>query len=179
MRNGDWMGGGMGDAVAPPAAVVLDALGIAYKLLRYIPDPDDQSAGSMAEILAADPGMIFKTLVLKGDKTGCFVCVLPGDAAMDRKKVLAVSGNGHWSMVPSEQLPEVTGYVRGGCSPLGMKTHFPTFIDSSVDRYPEIIVNAGRQGYLLVLPPVSLVRTCQARVVDLTVSWPVPTPGNF
>lgn len=177
MRNGCGPDG-MGDALAPPAAAVLDSLGIAYKLLRYTPDPIDQSARRMAEILAADPGMIFKTLVLKGDKTGCFVCVLPGDAAMDRKKVLAVSGNGHWSMVPSERLPEVTGYVRGGCSPLGMKEHFPTYIDSSMDRHPEIIVNAGRQGYLLMLPPVSLVRACRAQVADLTVRQPAPAPGN-
>lgn len=101
------------------AARLLDRAGIAYELNTYPVDENDLSAIHVAESLGVDAGALYKTLVLRGDRTGIFVCVVPGDAEVDLKKAARASGNKKADLVPVKELLPLTGYVRGGCSPIG------------------------------------------------------------
>lgn len=150
------------------AARILDKLGIAYRLVSYAVDEDDLSAVHLAEQLGEDPGRIFKTLVLRGDKTGPVVCVVPGDKELDPKKAAKASGNKSCSMLPLKELRAVTGYVRGGCSPLGMKKRFPTYVHDSALGRAEIYVSAGQRGLQLALAPGDLIAAAGAAAADLT-----------
>ena len=100
------------------AARLLDRAGIAYELNTYPVDENDLSAIHVAESLGVDAGALYKTLVLRGDRTGIFVCVVPGDAEVDLKKAARASGNKKADLVPVKELLPLTGYVRGGCSPM-------------------------------------------------------------
>lgn len=150
------------------AARLLDREKIAYRLVPYEVDEADLSADHLARQLGLDVNQVFKTLVLKGDKTGYFVCVVPGGKELDLKKAAAASGNKSCAMIPMKDLPAVTGYIRGGCSPLAMKKRFPTLIDDSAARYPEIHVSAGVRGLQIVLAPADLVRAAGAKTAALT-----------
>lgn len=152
------------------AARVLDKEKILYRMQAYEVDENDLSAAHLAAQLGEDPAKIFKTLVLKGDKTGYLVCVVPGDAELDLKKAARLSGNKSCAMIPVKDLQNVTGYIRGGCSPLAMKKRFPTFIDESVELWPEVYVSAGLRGVQLVVPPDGLVRAAGAVVGDLVMA---------
>ena len=152
------------------AARMLDKAGIAYKLTSYEVDESDLGAEHLAKQLGVDSDRIFKTLVLKGDRIGYFVCVVPGGKELDLKKAAAVSGNKSCAMIPMKELQAVTGYVRGGCSPIGMKKHFPTFVDESVDLHAEIYVSAGLRGVQLLLAPADLVRVAEAKVAALALA---------
>src|SRR5512133_2341326 len=110
------------------AARILDRQGIKYELLAYEVDESDLSAVYVAEKLGQDPDQVFKTLVLKGDRTGVFVCIIPGAEELDLKKAAPLSGNKKVELVPMKDILELTGYIRGGCSPVGMKRNYPTFI---------------------------------------------------
>ena len=107
-------------------ARLLDKAKIAYQLVPYEVDENDLSATHVAEQLGEDIAQVFKTLILHGDKSGYFVCVIPGADEVDLKKAAKVSGNKKCEMIPVKELLPLTGYIRGGCSPLGMKKHFPT-----------------------------------------------------
>lgn len=111
------------------AARLLDAKSINYELAEYEVNENDLSAVSLAKKIGQDVEQIFKTLVLRGDKTGVFVCVVPGDTEVDLKKAAKVSGNKNCAMVHQKELLGLTGYIRGGCSPLGMKKPYPIYID--------------------------------------------------
>ena len=116
------------------AARLLDAAGIGYELIPYEFSEDDLSAGKVAASLGEDVERVFKTLVLRGDRNGVFVCVIPGDFEVDLKLAASISGNKSCAMVHVKELLGLTGYIRGGCSPIGMKKAYPTFIQATPAR---------------------------------------------
>lgn len=150
------------------ALSLLDEMGIRYSVIRYKHE-DDHSAIRLSELIGTDPEITFKTLVLKGDKSGYFVCVVPGHATMDMKKVLRLTGNRKCSMLRSERITEVTGYVQGGCSPLCMRQPYPTYLDQSAAGHPDIVVSAGELGCVIRIAAGDLIAGCgpEARMADI------------
>ena len=149
------------------AARLLDRAGIAYELNTYPVDENDLSAIHVAESLGVDAGALYKTLVLRGDRTGIFVCVVPGDAEVDLKKAARASGNKKADLVPVKELLPLTGYVRGGCSPVGMKKRYRTLIDETCVLWDTIFISGGKRGYQLELAPDALVAFCGATVAPI------------
>ncbi len=149
------------------AARLLDKAGIAYELVAYEVDEEDLSATHVAAQLGEDIGQVFKTLVLRGDRTGIFVCVVPGDEEVNLKLAAKVSGNKSAEMLHVKELLPTTGYIRGGCSPVGMKKQFPTYIHSTCMDYDAIYVSAGVRGMQLKVAPGDLVAYTRATVADL------------
>lgn len=138
-------------------ARLLDAAGISYSLIPYDYTEDDLSAEHVAESLGEDIGQVFKTLVLKGDRTGEFVCVIPGDMEVDLKTAAKISGNKNCEMLHMKDLLPTTGYIRGGCSPIGMKKPFPTYIHESALLYDYIYISAGKRGLQVKINPQDLI----------------------
>ncbi len=149
------------------AARLLDKARIAYELIPYEVDESDLSATHVAQQLNEPVEQVFKTLVLKGDKIGYFVCIIPGAEELDLKKAAKVSGNKSCHMIPMKELLPTTGYIRGACSPFGMKKHFPTFIHRSCLDYARIYVSAGQRGFQIHLAPADLIKEARAEVADL------------
>lgn len=149
------------------AARLLDQAKISYELIPYEVDENDFSAPHVAESLGEDIAQVFKTLVLQGDRTGYFVCVIPGDATVDLKLAAKVSGNKKCEMIPMKQLLPLTGYIRGGCSPIGMKKHFPTYIHHTCNDFSYIFVSAAVRGLQVKIAPSDLLRIAQAEVAVL------------
>lgn len=139
------------------AARLLDKAGIPYRLIPYEFDENDLAARHVADSLGQDIARVFKTLVLHGDRTGYLVCVVPGDAEVDLKSLAKVSGNKKVEMIPMKDLLGVTGYIRGGCSPIGMKKRFPTYFHSTVADFDSIYVSAGVRGLQLEIAPADLI----------------------
>ena len=139
------------------AARLLDKAKIRYELISYEVDENDLSAVHVAGQLGEPVERVFKTLVLKGDKTGYFVCIIPGAEELDLKKAARISGNKSCEMIPLKELLPVTGYIRGACSPVGMKKHFPTYIHDSCRDFDRIYVSAGKRGLQLFLDPQDLI----------------------
>lgn len=149
------------------AARLLDKAKIAYDLIPYEVDESDLSAIHVADQLNEPVEQVFKTLVLKGDKTGYFVCVIPGAEELDLKKAAKISGNKSCDMIPMKELLPVTGYIRGACSPIGMKKHFPTYIHTTCTDYPRIYISAGLRGLQIHIAPDDLIKEVRAEKVDL------------
>ena len=149
------------------AARLLDKAKIAYNLIPYEFDENDLAAQHVADSLGQDIAKVFKTLVLHGDKTGYVVCVIPGDKEVDLKALAKVSGNKKVEMIPMKDLLSVTGYIRGGCSPIGMKKRFPTYFHSTVTDQDVIYVSAGVRGLQIEIAPQSLISFVQATVADV------------
>ena len=135
---------------------MLDKAGIAYDVREYTVDEQDLSGSHAADMLGVDHGSVFKTLVLKGEKKGYFVCCIPVDEELDLKKTAKLTGDKKVEMISVKDLQSVTGYIRGGCSPVGMKKRFPTWIDASAENYSEIVVSAGVRGQQIVIAPGKL-----------------------
>lgn len=149
------------------AARLLDKAKIAYDLIPYEFDENDLAAQHVADSLGQDIAKVFKTLVLHGDKTGYIVCVIPGDKEVDLKGLAKVSRNKKVEMIPMKDLLSVTGYIRGGCSPIGMKKRFPTFFHSSATEHDIIYVSAGVRGLQVEINPKDLISYVQATVADV------------
>ncbi|MBP3419648.1 MAG: Cys-tRNA(Pro) deacylase [Marinifilaceae bacterium] len=149
------------------AARLLDKAKIVYVLVPYVVDEEDLSATHIADQLSEPIEQVFKTLVLKGDKTGYFVCVIPGDQEVDLKKAAKVSGNKSCDLIPMKELLPLTGYIRGGCSPVGMKKLFPTYFHATCQAFDYIYVSAGVRGLQLKLNPVELVKVVRGVVTEL------------
>jgi len=149
------------------AARLLDAKSIDYELAEYEVDENDLTAPTLAKKLGQDVEQIFKTLVLRGDKTSVFVCVVPGNAEVDLKKAAKVSGNKNCAMVLQKELLGLTGYIRGGCSPLGMKKPYPIYIHETCQLFDQIYISAGQRGLQLKLNPEDLIRMTDAEVCDV------------
>lgn len=149
------------------AARLLDRAKIAYDLVPYTVDEDNLAATHVAEELGEDIATVFKTLVLRGDRAGLFVCVIPGDKEVDLKAAARVSGNKKADLIPMKELLPTTGYVRGGCSPIGMKRPLPTFIHSTCLDHERIYISAGVRGLQIAIAPADLVAYVGATVVDL------------
>ena len=149
------------------AARLLDRAKIAYELIPYRVDEEHLAATHVAEQLGEDIACVFKTLVLKGDRTGYFVCVVPGDHEVDLKAAAKVSGNKKVDLIPMKELLPVTGYIRGGCSPIGMKKAFPTYIHASASEHPFIYISAGVRGLHLKLAPADLAAYVRAAFAEI------------
>lgn len=149
------------------AARLLDRAKIKYELIPYEVDESDLSAVHVAEQLGEDVNQVFKTLVLKGDKMGFFVCIIPGDREVDLKMAAKASGNKSCQMIPMKDLLGITGYIRGACSPIGMKKKLPTFIHTSCTDFDLIYVSGGQRGLQLQLSPQDLIREVEANVTPL------------
>ncbi len=152
------------------AARLLDRLGIDYELLEYRVDEQDLSAEHVAQELDLPAEQVFKTIVLRGDKTGVFVCCIPGNGELDLKGAARVTGNKKVELVPLKEILALTGYVRGGCSPLAMKKQYPTFLDSRALDFDFIVVSAGVRGLQLKLAPHDLAAASRAKVGDVIIS---------
>ncbi|WP_295940100.1 Cys-tRNA(Pro) deacylase [uncultured Alistipes sp.] len=149
------------------AARLLDRAKVVYDLVPYEVDEEHLTAAQVADQLGEEVGSVFKTLILKGDRTGYFVCVLPGDHDVDLKAAARVSGNKKADLIPMKDLLAVTGYIRGGCSPVGMKKQFPTYIHSSAADRPFIYISAGVRGLQIKIDPVALIDFVGATVADV------------
>lgn len=148
-------------------ARLLEHDNIKYELVTYEVDESDLSASHVAESLGENVEQVFKTIVLHGDKNGYFVCVVPGDSEIDLKKAANVSGNKKCSPLPLKELLPTTGYIRGGCSPIGMKKQFPTYINASACNFDEIYVSAGVRGLQIKISPHDLANASKASFADL------------
>ena len=158
----------MGEKVSKTnAARLLDRAKIHYELIPYRVDEDDLAAVHVAEQLGEPIERVFKTLVLRGDRTGVLICVVPGDAEVDLKAAARASGNKSVEMLHMKELLPTTGYIRGGCSPIGMKKAFPTFVDSAAQHLERVSVSAGVRGCQVILAVDALVACTKAKFADL------------
>lgn len=151
------------------AARLLDKAKIAYELIPYEVDENDLSAVHVAEQLDEPIEVVFKTLVLRGNNTGIFICVIPGNDEVDLKKAAKASGNKNCDMIHMKEVLPITGYIRGGCSPLGMKKNFPTYIHQTCLNYPFIYVSAGVRGLQIKVNPNELIKLINSETADLVI----------
>lgn len=150
------------------AARLLEKAGVAFELIPYEFDPDDLAAQHVADALGEDINRVFKTLVLHGDKAGQhFVCVVPGNAEVDMKKAARAAGVKKADLIAMKELLPLTGYIRGGCSPVGMKKPLPTFFHLTATDFDRIYVSAGRRGLQLAINPQDLINYVGATCTDL------------
>ena len=149
------------------AARLLDKARIEYNLIPYEFDENDLAAQHVADSLGQDIACVFKTLVLHGDRTGHIVCVVPGNMEVNLKSLAKVSGNKKVEMIAMKDLLAVTGYIRGGCSPIGMKKRFPTFFHTTATDHDVIYVSAGVRGLQLQIAPADLISFVQGVVAPV------------
>lgn len=148
---------------------LLEAAKIPYDLLEYEVDESDLSGESVARKTGKDHSQVFKTLVFFGEKNGYGVCCIPACDELDLKKTAKAFGEKKVEMIPVRDLLKVTGYIRGGCSPIGMKKQFPTVIDETACLFDKIYVSAGVRGAMLGIEPDKLADFVGAKTVDVTV----------
>lgn len=149
------------------AARLLDRARIPYGLIQYEVDENDLAAQHVADSLGQPIEQVFKTLVLHGDRSGHVVCVVPGNSEVDLKALAKASGNKKVEMIAMKDLLSVTGYIRGGCSPIGMKKRFPTFFHSTAVDFDVIYVSAGVRGLQIAIAPDKLIRFVGGVVADV------------
>ena len=147
---------------------LLSAAGINYTVREYPVDESDLSAVHAAEFLGLPAEQVFKTLVLQGVSGAYFVCCIPAAAEMDMKKAARVANEKSIDLIPVKNIQPVTGYIRGGCSPVGMKKQLPSFFDETALLFDTISISAGERGIQVLLAPEELARFISARFVDLT-----------
>ena len=149
------------------AVRLLEKAGIAFETIPYAVDENDLAAQHVADELGEDINCVFKTLVLRGERKGIFVCVVPGNCEVDLKKAAAVAGDKKAEMIAIKELLPLTGYIRGGCSPVGMKKAFPTFFHRSALDFKNIYVSAGIRVLQLNISPKELIDFVCATVADI------------
>lgn len=147
----------------------LDSAKIDYEAIEYVPDENDLSGVHIAEQTGLPPEIMFKTLVAKGEKRGPLVFCIPVAEELDLKKCAKAAGDKRVELVAVKDLLALTGYIRGGCSPIGMKKKFPTFFDESVVLFDKITVSAGVKGCQLMLDSKQIVEFTNAEIFDVTV----------
>ena len=135
---------------------LLDAAGIHYETGTYEVDENDLSGSHAADLMGIDHDQMYKTLVLKGEKKGYLVCCIPVDEELDLKKVAKAAGEKKVEMIHVKDMLGITGYIRGGCSPIGMKKKFPTYIEETAQLYDTIMVSAGQRGEQVTVSPEDL-----------------------
>lgn len=135
---------------------LLDAAGITYEAGFYQVDENDLSGSHAADLMGVDHDQMYKTLVLKGEKTGCLVCCIPVDQELDLKKTAKAAGDKKVEMIHVKDMLALTGYIRGGCSPIGMKKKYPAYIEETAQLYDTITVSAGQRGVQVTLKPEDL-----------------------
>ena len=146
---------------------LLEQAKIDYEARSYPVDESDLSGTHAADLLGLPADMLFKTLVLHGERSGYFVCCIPASCEIDLKKAAKAAGDKNCDLIAMKELLPLTGYLRGGCSPIGMKKHFPTFIDETVGLFERVVISAGVRGTMLMLEPQPLIDYVQATVCDL------------
>jgi Cys-tRNA(Pro)/Cys-tRNA(Cys) deacylase len=156
-----------GKKIKTNAIRILETAGIEHDIRSYEVQDDVIDAVSVAHKIGASEEEVFKTLVARGDKTGLVVFVIPGNAELQLKKAALASGNKNVELIAVRELPVLTGYIRGGCSPVGMKKLLPTHIDETAQLFDRIFVSAGVRGMQIHIAPDDLVRVIQARYSDL------------
>lgn len=149
------------------AARILDRMNIAYDLVDYPVDPDNLAAEHVAELLGEPIERVYKTLTLRGDKNGVFVCVVAGDKEVDLKKAAVVSGNKKVEMLPLKELLPTTGYIRGGCTSIGMKKDYPVFLSEEMMNFEKIYISAGMRGLQIFLSPADLQKASKGTLADI------------
>ena len=157
----------MGKIEKTNAARLLDKAGIPYDLIPYTVDESNLAAEHVAEELGENIEQVFKTLVLRGDRNGLFVCVIPGNFEVDLKVAAKISGNKNCDLIPMKELLPNTGDIRGGCSPIGMKKPYPTFIHESALLYDHIYISAGLRGLQLRISPQDLLDFTGAEIYPI------------
>lgn len=160
------------------ASRILERQGVRFDLIEYEVDPDNLDAMHVAEALGQDIATVYKTLVLHGDKNGYFVCVIQGDKEVDLKKAAKASGNKKVAMIPMKELLPLTGYIRGGCTAIGMKKPFPVFLDKNAISQELIHISAGKRGLQIKLNPQDYIRVTSATLCDLISSSEEETEIN-
>lgn len=155
------------------AVRILETMGILYRLHTYEVNPENLAAGHIAETLGQPIERVFKTIVLRGNKTGPIVCVVAGCNEVDLKKAAKASGNKSVEPLPLKELLPVTGYIRGGCTAIGMKKKFPTYVSEKIMQYPSIFVSAGMRGMQVELAPADYLRATDATPCDI-----IANPSN-
>jgi Cys-tRNA(Pro)/Cys-tRNA(Cys) deacylase len=149
---------------------LLDAAGISYEVREYPADEQDLSGLHGAELLGLPPEQVFKTLVLRGSSGAYVVCCIPAADELDLKKTALAAGEKKIDLIPLKDLQPLTGYIRGGCSPIGMKKRFPTYVDESADLFETISVSAGLRGVQILINPRDLLAFISAGTANLVVS---------
>ena len=152
------------------AARILDRQKIQYELIPYKVDENDLGAQHVADSLGEDINQVFKTILVHGDKIGYLVCVVPGNLEVDLKGAAKVSGNKKIDTVPLKDLTPLTGYIRGGCSPIGMKKPLPTWFHQSLMDADYVYCSAGQRGLQFRLSPQDLLRAAKGTLADLIVA---------
>jgi Cys-tRNA(Pro)/Cys-tRNA(Cys) deacylase len=145
------------------AARLLDGAGVRYELREYAVDREDLSAPHVAAAIGMPPEQVFKTLVVRGDRTGVLLAAIPGSAELDLKALAAASGNKKVDLVPVREVLGLTGYVRGGVSPVGTRKPYPVYLDETADLWDIISVSAGLRGCQMLVAPDDLARVVEAR----------------
>ena len=146
----------------------LDAAKIEYEIMEYVPDETDLSGTHIAEQIGLPCEMVFKTLVTVGDKNGINVICIPSNLEIDLKAAAVATGNKRLEMLKTADLLATTGYIRGGCSPVGMKKRFPTYIDKTATEYEKITVSSGTRGMQLLVDPNKLIKFTGAKLCSVT-----------
>jgi len=152
---------------------ILDRVGVPYTVREF--QEEELGAGEAAEKLGLPLAQVFKTLVVRGDRTGVILACLPGDTTLSLKALARASGNKQVELVETDDILRLTGYIRGGVSPLGGKKVYPVYVDQSVLEQPVVSVSAGMRGMQLLLAPNDLVQATQATVAPL--ADPIGTGG--
>lgn len=147
---------------------LLDSAGLDYEMASYDYDESDLSGVHAAAELGVAPEIVFKTLVTRGDSNAFFVFVIPVAESLDLKKAAKASGNKKIEMIHVKEILDITGYIRGGCSPIGMKKTFPTYIDETAQLYEKIYFSAGKRGVQIILDPEELAFVTGGIFTDLT-----------
>lgn len=149
------------------AARLLDKAGIRYEMIEYPVDPDNLAATHVAEAVGEPIECVYKTLVLHGDRTGHIVAVIAGDKEVDLKKIASVSGNKKVEMIPMKDLLSITGYIRGGCTAIGMKKPFPVYLQQDAASLSSFYISGGRRGLQLKLDPADFIKLTGAVCTDI------------
>ena len=145
------------------AARILDAAGVHYEVREYTVDEDDLSAPRVAEKIGMPPEQVFKTLVARGDRNGVLIACIPANAELDLKAIAAASGNKKVELVAVKEVLGLTGYIRGGVSPIGTRKEYPLYLDETAILWEVISVSAGMRGCQMILAPDDLVRVVHAQ----------------
>ena len=146
---------------------LMDAAKIPYRAVEYEYDESDLGGEHVAEVTGMNPDQVFKTLVARGEKKGILVFCIPVSCTLDLKKAAHAAGDKKVEMIHMKELLGLTGYIRGGCSPVGMKKKYPTFMDETAELYDEIAISGGARGLQMVLSPMSLMEYADITSVDL------------
>lgn len=149
------------------AVRIVEQAGISCQEAFYAYDESDLSGIHAAEAIGLDPEQVYKTLVTRGPRTGINVFCIPVSCELDLKKAAKAAGDKSIEMIHVKELLDITGYVRGGCSPVGMKKKYPTYIEETCQLFDMIAVSAGERGHQMLLPPSALLKIIDAELVDI------------